>query len=193
MNVLGIYGSPRANGNTDLMLDSFLEGCASGGAVINRVYVRQLHFSGCLECGGCDATGECIQEDDLVQIYPLLDESSHIVIASPIFFYGVTGQVKLLIDRSQAPYMRRELAKKQGIDPMLESRRRGFLLCAGATRGKKLFDCAVITVKYFFDALSVHYAGEICHRQIEEKGAIRRSPGALEDCFRAGREFVEVE
>ncbi|NTU48180.1 MAG: flavodoxin family protein [Syntrophobacteraceae bacterium] len=191
MNVLGIYGSPRENGNTDLMLDSFLDGAASAGGVIKRVYVRDLQFSGCLECGGCDATGVCIQEDDLVEVYPLLEEASRIVLASPIFFYGVSGQVKLLMDRSQAPYMARELAKKEGRDPLEESGRKGFLLSAGATRGKRLFDCAILTVKYFFDALSVHYAGELCFREIEEKGAIRQSPGALEECFRTGKAFVK--
>ncbi|NLI82216.1 MAG: flavodoxin family protein [Deltaproteobacteria bacterium] len=192
MKVLGIYGSPREKGNTDLMLDAFLEGAASAGGLIQRVYVRDLRFGGCVECGGCDATGECIQDDDLVQVYPMLDEASHLVVASPIFFYGVTGQLKLLVDRSQAPYMRRDLMKKQGEDPMLQSRRRGFLLSAGATKGKRLFECAIMTVKYFFDALCVHYVGEICYRAVEAKGAIREVPAALEECFRAGRVFLET-
>ena len=191
MMVLGIYGSPREGGNTDLMLDSFLDGAASAGGAVKRVYVRDLLFSGCVECGGCDTTGICIQEDGLVEVYPLLDEAPRIVLASPIFFYGLSGQVKLLIDRSQAPYMHRELAKKEGKDPILESTREGFFLSAGATKGKRLFECAIFTVKYFFDALSVHYAGELCFRQVEAKGAIRESPGALDECYRAGKAFVQ--
>jgi len=191
MLVLGIYGSPRENGNTDRMLDAFLEGASSRKCDIERIRVRDLDIRGCLECGACDATGECVQEDDMVQVYPLLEQASHIVVASPIFFYGVTGQLKLLIDRSQASYMKRELAGKAGTAPDPAAVRKGFLLSAGATRGKRLFECAVLCVKYFFDAVNAEYAGELCFRQLEEKGAVDRHPTALEECRSAGKAFIQ--
>jgi multimeric flavodoxin WrbA len=193
MQVLGIYGSPRAGGNTDLMLDAFLEGAAGAGGEVQRIYVRDLEILGCLECGYCDKEGTCIQKDDMRQVYPHLEKADRIVVASPIFFYGVTGQLKLLIDRSQAPYMKREIAKKAGKQGEWKQGRKGFLLSAGATRGKRLFECAILCVKYFFDALDMEYTGDVCLRELEEKGAIQEHPSWLEDCRQAGARFVSSE
>lgn len=190
MLVLGIYGSPRKKGNTDLMLDAFLEGAAEAGGSIERLYVRKLKISGCLECGYCDEHGVCKVKDDMDEVYPLLERAHRLVIASPIFFYGITGQLKLLMDRSQASYMKRELEKKEGKVAATHTQRKGFLLSAAASRGKRLFECAVLTSKYFYDALNMTYAGELCFWEIEEKGAIDKHPSALEDCRRAGRAFV---
>lgn len=189
MNLLAIYGSPRAGGNTDLMLNGFLEGASSiRGVTMERIYVRDLAISGCLGCGFCDTEGICVQEDDMARVYPLFDRADRIVLASPVYFYGIPGQTKLLVDRSQATFMRK-MAGKHPRDAF-PTGRQGFFLSAGATRGKRLFECSVLTVKYFFDALGVAYAGELCYREIDEKGAIGAHPTALEDCRRAGREFV---
>jgi multimeric flavodoxin WrbA len=190
MRVLGIYGSPRKDGNTDLMLDAFLEGCASSGAEVERIYVRDLEIRGCLECGHCDKAGECVLRDDMAKVYPLLEGSSRIVAAAPIFFYGVPGQLKLLVDRSQAMYMKHELAKKEGKQLSSRDGRKGFLLSAGATRGKRLFECAILTMKYFYDALNMGYAGELCFSQVEGKGDIHNHPTALADCRQAGEAFT---
>jgi len=73
MKVLGIYGSPRKGGNTDQLLDKVLEGARSAGAEVKRVYTRELNLCGCIECGGCDKTGECVVQDDMQKVYPLLD------------------------------------------------------------------------------------------------------------------------
>jgi multimeric flavodoxin WrbA len=188
--VLGIYGSPRKAGNTDLMLDAFLEEAEAAGGEINKLYVRELEIRGCLGCGHCDKAGECIQKDDMQIVYPLLERAQRIVVASPIYFYGITAQLKLLVDRAQAPYMKRELARKGGRVVSEGPKRKGFLLLAGATRGKRLFECSMLTVKYFFDALGVHPSGELCFKEIEERGAILRHPKAIEACRQAGRDFV---
>lgn len=193
MMLLGIYGSPRKGGNTDLMLDAFLEGAAETGVDIQRVYVRDLEIHGCLACGHCDKKGKCIQKDDMNLVYPLLEKATHVVVASPVYFYGVTGQLKLLIDRSQACYMKRELARKQGKNVGVGTEGDGFLLAAGATRGKRLFECTILSVRYFFDALNFNYTGDLCIRELEEKGAVLQQPQALEDCRRAGREFVQPD
>ena len=86
MKVLGIYGSPRPGGNSDLLLDKALEGAQSKGASIEKIFVRDLSFSGCVECGGCDETGECVLSDDLDGIYPLLLDTPLIILARRFFF-----------------------------------------------------------------------------------------------------------
>lgn len=197
MLLVAIYGSPRKRGNTDLMADAFIEGASAAADIrIERIYVRDLDISGCLGCGHCDRAGRCVQKDDMEKVYPLLDSADRVVMASPIYFYGLPGQLKLLVDRSQAPYMRRELKRKEaGLassaeSPFFVSGRKGFLLGAGATRGKRLFECAVLTARYFFDALEISWAGELCFREIDEKGAIAHHPTALDECRKAGRDFV---
>ena len=111
MKVLGIYGSPREGGNSDLLLDKALAGAASAGADIEKVYVRSLTISGCQECGGCDKTGSCVILDDMKNVYPSMWEAEIIFLSSPIFFYGLPGPAKQLIDRSQAMWSKRMLEK----------------------------------------------------------------------------------
>jgi len=191
MLLLAIFGSPRKDGNTDLMMNSFLDGALSDPSVeVQRIYVRELMISGCQSCGYCDEHGVCVQQDDMQKVYPFFDTAERIVIASPIYFYGLSGQAKLLVDRSQATYMRKYKEKSQGHAPAGAAARKGFFLCAGATRGKRLFDCPGLTVKYFFDAIDVEYAGEVCFREIDQKGAILRHPTAIEECRQAGMAFV---
>lgn len=192
MLVLGIYGSPRKGGNTDLMLDAFLEGAAGAGADIERLYVRELEIKGCIACGHCDRKGFCIQKDDMQQVYPLLEKATRVVVASPVYFYGVTGQLKLLVDRSQAVYMKHELARKDGREAAQGEAGSGFLIAAGATKGKRLFECTVLSVRYFFDALNMTYAGDICIRDLENKGAVSEHPTALDDCRKAGMGFAKA-
>jgi len=191
MLVLGIYGSPRKGGNTDEMLNAFLEGAAGSGATSERLYVRDLEIRPCIGCGHCDKAGSCVQQDAMVGVYPRLEQADRIVVASPIYFYSVTAQLKMLIDRSQALLMKKKLGKEaREYFPKAPPPRKGFLLSAAATRGKRLFDCAILPVRYFFDALDVQYAGELCFAGIEERKAIEMHPTALDECRRAGREFV---
>ena len=68
--------------------------------------------------------------------------------------------------------------------------RRGFFLAAGATRGKRLFECPSLTMKYFFDAVNAASAGELCYRELDEKGAVLKHPTALAECREAGRRFA---
>jgi len=185
MKVLGIYGSPRKGGNTDQLLDKVLEGAQSAGAEVKRVYVRDLNLAGCIECGGCDKTGKCVVKDDMQQVYPLLDWAEVIFLASPIFFYGVTAQAKALIDRSQAHWSRR-LLEKSPEERQLRNRRSGYLITVGATRGKNLFEGAILTAKYFFDALDMSYEGGIFFRSLEKKNAVKENPETLQEAFTLG-------
>lgn len=191
MLLLAIYGSPRKGGNTDTMMDSFLDGALSNAGVeLEKVYVRDLNISGCRSCGYCDEHGFCVQQDDMRKVYPFFESADRVVLASPIYFYGLSGQAKLLVDRSQAMYMRRGGARAAGARIEIPSGRKGYLLCAGATRGKKLFDCPILTARYFFEAIGVEYIGASCFREIDGKGEINNHPTALDECRQAGAAFT---
>lgn len=189
MKVLGIYGSPRKGGNTDQLLDRTLEAAQSAGADISKIYTRRLKMSSCLECGGCDKTGKCVVDDDMQAIYPFLEESDVIFLASPIFFYGVTAQAKALIDRSQASWSKRMLEKTPEQRKTYDSGR-GYLIAVGATRGENLFEGAILTAKYFYDALDMSYEGGIFFRKLEHKSAVQENPETLQEASNLGRKCV---
>ncbi len=187
MRVLGIMGSPRRQSNTEMLLDKALEGAKEAGAEVEKVLVSKLRISPCLEIYACFKDGNCSIRDDMQALYDKLLEADHIVFASPIFFYGITSQAKAVIDRCQALWGRRHVLGMGKEDKRV---RGGVFISVGATRGEKLFDGAVLTVKYFFDAVGVKYSGDLLVKGIDNKAQIREHPTALEDAFRLGQELV---
>jgi multimeric flavodoxin WrbA len=187
MKVLGIMGSPRRKSNTEILLDKALEGAMEAGAEVEKVLVSKLKISPCLEIYACLKDGNCAIKDDMQLLYKKLLEADHIIFASPMFFYGITSQAKATIDRCQALWARRHVLGMGKNDNRI---RRGVFISVGATQGKKLFDGAVLTVKYFFDAIGVKYSGDLLVRGVDKKGQIEEHPAALEDAFRLGQELV---
>ena len=191
MKVLGIYGSPRKGGNTDQLLDKALEAARGTGADTSEIYARRLKISGCLECGGCDKTGECVVDDDMQTVYPLLEKSDVIILAAPIFFYGVPAQAKALIDRSQASWSKRILEKTSEQRKTYDSGR-GYLIAAGATRGENLFEGTILTAKYFYDALDMNYEGGVFFRKLEHRSAVQENPETLQEAANLGQKCVSL-
>jgi multimeric flavodoxin WrbA len=188
VRVVGIYGSPRKGGNSDTLLDYALQGAQKQGADVKRVYVRELHMSGCIECGGCENTGTCVLKDDMQDIYFLLDDAEVIIISSPIFFYGLSSQLKALIDRGQALWARRRLSQRSS--EKNNYRGRGYLISIGATKGKGLFQGAQMVVRYFFDAINMRYEGGLFFQGIETMGAVKERPDTLQKAYNLGREVA---
>jgi multimeric flavodoxin WrbA len=187
MKVLGIMGSPRRQSNTEILLDKALEGAKEAGAEVEKVLISKLRISPCLEIYACRKDGNCAINDDMQSLYKKLLEADHVILASPMFFYGVTSQAKAVIDRCQALWVRKHVL---GMGKEDRRERRGLFISVGATRGTKLFEGAVLTVKYFFDAIGVRYSGDLLVRGIDNKGQIREHPEALDDAFRLGQELV---
>ena len=187
--VLGIFGSPRKGGNTELLLEETLKGAEKEGAEVERLHIVHFHITPCTECLRCLEKGECVIQDDMQKIYPKLLESDIIILASPIFFYGITAWAKAMVDRSQALWARKYILK----DPSLGKegkRRKGFLISVGGTKGQKVFDGAILTAKYFFDVLHADYVGELVFRSIDTEGDILKHPDALRQAFECGRKLV---
>ena len=109
-------GSPRIKGNTDLLLDEAFRGAQSQGAETEKLVVDKLKIAPCREYYGCLRDGNCVIRDDMEDIYPKLLEADIVIVASPMFFYGITAQVKALIDRCQALWARRYVLKQSPPD-----------------------------------------------------------------------------
>ena len=104
MNILILNGSPRPEGNTAAMVHAYAEGAAQAGHRVHIVDVCRKKISGCLACEYCHTTGngQCIQQDDMQEIYPLLEEAEMIVLASPIHYHSFSGQLQCAINRIYA-------------------------------------------------------------------------------------------
>ena len=186
MIVLGIMGSPRIKGNTDLLLDEALKGAQKEGAEVEKIMVDKLKIAPCREYYGCLRDGNCVIRDDMDDIFPKLLSADAVIVASPMFFYGLSGQLKVLIDRCQALWAKKYVLKQDVSD----LNRKGAFIAVGATRGKQLFDGSILTVKYFFKAISVNYVDELLVRGVDKKGEIKEHPTALSDAFELGKKLV---
>ena len=104
MNILVLNGSPRPNGNTAAMVDAFLEGAAEKGHQVTVVNVCRKKIAGCLACEYCHTKeqGKCVQQDDMQEVYPVLEEAEMIVLASPVYYHSFTGQLQCAINRIYA-------------------------------------------------------------------------------------------
>ena len=189
LKVLGIAGSPRRDGNTDHLLQQVVAGIASQGIEAKTVILSELNISPCRHCDGCIKTGKCVIDDDMQQLHTDLREADRLVLASPIFFMGVTAQAKAMIDRCQALWViKYVLELPVAINPDRE--RKGIFVSVGGTKLHNLFQPAMATVKSWFLALDIKYDGELVFSEIDEKGAILRHPTALKEAFVAGQKLV---
>ncbi len=186
MKILGIMGSPRIKGNTDLLLDEALKGAQSQQADVEKLVVDKLKISPCREYYGCLRDGNCVIKDDMDEIYPKLLSVDGIIVASPMFFYGLSAQLKALIDRCQALWARKYVLKQ----PPPDLGRKGALIAVGATRGEKLFDGSILTVKYFFKTTGVKYVNELLIQGVDKRGEIKQHATALSDAFQLGKKLA---
>ena len=184
MKVLGIMGSPRIKGNTDLLLDEALKGAQSQGAEVEKLTVSNLKIAPCREIYACLNDGNCVIKDDMADIYPRISSADAVIVASPIFFYTVSAQIMALISRCQAFWARKYVLK---MDIPLK---KGAFIAVGATKGAKLFDGPKLTVKYFFQAINAEYKEELLVRGVDKKGEIKDHPTALADAYELGKRLV---
>lgn len=185
MKVLGIMGSPRMKGNTDLLLDAALKGASGQQVDVEKILVDKLQIAPCKEYYGCLNDGRCVIQDDMEDVYRKILDADAVIIASPIFFYTVSAQLMLLVSRCQALWARKYVLKNMDVPE-----KKGAFIAVGATRGEKLFDGPKLTVKYFFQAINARYTDELLIRGVDKKGEIKEHPTALSDAYELGKRLA---
>lgn len=191
MFVLGLQGSPRKKGNSVYLLNRFLAECENKGARTQVIHMDGLGIQPCRELVVCEKKGFCPIKDDMEpRIYGLIRKADVVVLASPVFFYNVSAQAKILIDRCQMFWGRRY--KMRLADPDAGSRQ-GVLLAVGASGGKKLFDGVNLTAHYFFDAISARFAESLTYKKVEAAGAVASVPGVDQDIGQAVDRVMDAE
>lgn len=189
--ILAVYGSPRRAGNTSLLLKQAVQGARDAGAIVEEVFLRDLKMSPCLEIYGCKSTGRCVIQDDFQHLYDQLLASKGLMLASPIFFYTVSAHTKILMDRCQALWVKKYWIDKVSFGKWVP-KRKGLFISAGATKGTKLFEGTLLTVKYFFDVLDMELWRSLLYRSLDLEGDVTKHPEYLEEAYRTGKDLADA-
>ena len=190
VKIVAIYGSPRRKGNTSLLLKKAAEGARDAGAQVEEVILRDLKISPCLEIYGCKQTGRCVIKDDFQGVYDQLLACQGLMLATPIFFYTVSAHTKTLMDRCQSLWVKKYWLEKTPFGKR-DFKRKGLFISVGATKGKKLFDGTLLTVRYFFDPLDMELWRSLLYRGLDFEGDVLKHPKYLEEAYQAGRELCQ--
>ena len=208
MKVVVFNGSPRKGGNTDVLLAEAEKAVrASGGSdrldnggvpgsaghgvhEWRRFDLNSMNIRPCQDCGGCEKTGECVIKDDMVQIHQAIRDADRIILASPVFFFGLSAQIKTVIDRCQSFWCEKYLLKKP--IPGGTCGRKGLLLVVGGMKKEIGIQCSETTARAFFRTISVPEDETLSFLGIDEKGAIKKHPTALSDAYRAAERLVAL-
>ncbi|MBA3060498.1 MAG: flavodoxin family protein [Nitrospirae bacterium] len=190
MRVIAFLGSPRKDGNTELLLNEAIKGVKVSVSAVQVFNLNLMKISPCQDCGGCDETGECIVEDEMSQIYNAIRTADRIILASPVFFFGLSAQTKIMIDRCQAFWCEKYLLKKP--IPEGEFGRKGLLLLVGGMEKEAGIKCSEATARAFFRTISVPEHRTLSFLGVDAKGVILQHPTALKETYEAGKELVNI-
>jgi multimeric flavodoxin WrbA len=200
VNVCAFNGSPRKGGNTELLLAEAEKAVKAAGQAAHGVHgvhectrfdLNAMNIRPCQDCGGCEKTGVCVIKDDMTQIYEAIRRADRIILASPVFFFGVSAQVKSMIDRCQAFWCDKYLLKKPLPDGPFG--RQGLLLLVGGMKKDIGIQCSEATSRAFFRTVSVPRHETLGFLEVDEKGAILKHGTALADAYRAAERLLTPE
>ena len=173
--VLIISASPRKGGNSDLLCDQFLLGAQEAGHTVEKVFLRNHKINYCLGCGVCNNTHVCVQKDDMEELLEKMIKSDIIVLATPVYFYSMCGQLKTFIDRCVPRYT--EMSNKDFY----------FILAAADTNRKNLQGTLEGLRGFTRDCLdNAHEKGIIYGSGAWNTGEIKQLP-AFKEAYEVGK------
>jgi multimeric flavodoxin WrbA len=158
MRILGLVGSPRKGGNTDIMVDAVLERAKANGHETDKVYLYKADIGPCIDCRGCKK-GDlvCIVEDGMQNVYPKLDSANAIVFGTPIYWVGPTGTMKNLIDRFRPYFGNGRIEGKKAV------------VVAPAGDGPSEANLVVEMFRRSFDYLKIEFVGYALGKAYDKK------------------------
>jgi multimeric flavodoxin WrbA len=164
MNILILSGSPRKGGNTELLVEAFVKG-ASQKHHVEVVSVHDYKVNPCMGCNACfkNESNSCVQKDDMPLIYEKMAVADMLVIASPVYFYGLSAQLKAVIDRFHNPIRDTYHIKKTA------------LLLVGAASLPELFDGILAQYRLCLNFFKLEDAGRVLVRGVKDKGDIQNT------------------
>ena len=175
MKILGLVGSPRRDSNTDLLVSSVLYGAGTAGYDIDKVYLYDVDILPCMDCRGCKkGSFKCVLSDGMKQLYPKLEEADVIVFGTPLYWFGPSAKMKLLIDRLRPFIASRMLKGKKAV------------LVVPSEEGAEACSFTVSMFELSFEYLGVDLTGKILSKA-SERAEIKQQPQVLNEAFQLGK------
>lgn len=172
-NILILSASPRKGGNSDLLCDAFAQGARENGHAVEKIYVHDQKIGYCMACYGCRGIGLCVQKDDMNSILDKMVTADVIVLATPVYFYAMDGQLKTLIDRTLPRYT--------------EIRDKEFYFIATAAADANAMERTMDGMEGFTDCLpGANVKAKIYGSGVYQKGEVKDTAAWLE-AYRAGQ------
>jgi len=192
VTVLGISGSPHRHGNTEMLLDKFLEGAQEAGATVEKVVLKDLHYTPCRGCNACHKTGDCIVQDDAIGLYEKIMAVDCIAVASPIYTMGITAELKGFIDRGQYLWARKFVLKTLYFTNEHIKQHKGIFVSTAGLGWDRVFDGAFPVITALFNSIGFEYYDNIIANDMDQYGGIRQHPTALSVAYEKGQTVARV-
>lgn len=174
MKILALTGSPRKEGNTDILVDRVLSGAATAGHQCEKIYLYDLDLLPCIDCRTCKKGDKvCTRDDDMRDIYPKIEGADVIIFGTPLYWYGPSGPMKLLIDRLLPYSGTGSLKGKQAV------------LVIPSAEGPAACDAVVTMFRLSFDYLGIGIA-DVLLPIAYEKGEVAKDAEILDRAYMAG-------
>ncbi|MGE5397086.1 MAG: flavodoxin family protein [Chitinophagales bacterium] len=183
MKIMAFIGSPRKNGNTDILIEQILQGARTAGAEVKKVYINDLNFKGCQGCRYCKTHDKCRQEDDMTPLYDEIIQADAIILGSPIYMFNVTGQTKLFLDRWYAL-----IRKDQSL--RLPPGKKSILVFTQGNADENAFEYSFSLVSTLF-RMSGMDTETLIAAGVNEAGEVRRNERLMKEADRLGRCLVK--
>lgn len=193
VRVLGISGSPHRRGNTEQLLDRFLEGAADAGGEIEKIVLSTLDYHSCRGCNACHKTGVCVMDDDLIPILTKkVPEADIVVLASPIYSMSITSEMKAFIDRAHTIWAQKFKLNMVHYDKEHFTAHPGYFLATAGMERPDIFDYAYPIITAFFNGFGCGYTPDhnITAPGMDRWGGIKEHPTALTFAYMSGQEAV---
>ncbi|MBW1636276.1 MAG: flavodoxin family protein [Deltaproteobacteria bacterium] len=187
MKVVVLLGSPRKNGNSEIVVKAVVTPIEKSGGTVEYIRLNDLNLRPCQGCGGCDKSGKCVLDDDMESVYSAVDDADRVILVSPVYFYGLSAQCKIFGDRMQARWARKYLLRDRFRQ---DEGRKAYLVSAAATKGPKIFECSVLTARYIFDAVDLEYGGEFLVKGVDRRKAVLDHPEEMQRAEKFGRDIL---
>lgn len=182
--ILGVVGSPRKKGNTDILVSRMLDGAAAAGAAIEKIFLADLKIAECDGCHACWKTERCTKDDDMQALYPKIIGSDLIVFGTPVYWYGPTAIMMGFIDRFvyfNCPATRAKIRGKAA-----------FLAIPFEEENPANADPVKMVFSKSLAYLEMKLLGAILAPGVSGKGEILKRPALLEEAYRTGRGIADV-
>lgn len=175
MKILGLVGSPRKASNTDSLVSVILDGASKNNHQIEKVYLYSVVIEPCVDCRGCKKGNyQCVLKDEMQELYPKLEQADVIVFGTPLYWYGPSAKMKLLVDRLRPFIASKKLSGRRAV------------LVVPSEEGAEACDLTVGMFKLSFGYLEMDLVSVLLPKA-SERAEVKTQPNTLNEAFEIGK------